>query len=150
MVSIYAVGIVVGRLFCGLALDRYPSHVVAVIGFGLPGIGLFMLGSTITSPILLGTAVLIVGQALGAELAVTAYLIMRFFKVEIYGTVFSMMYVLISLSALLGSLLLSAILKHGNSFDPFLVLCAVCTIIGGGVFGLLGRQAAAHATAAAE
>jgi MFS family permease len=142
MVSIYAIGIVMGRLGCGLALDRYPSYIVAVVGFGMPGIGLVMLGSNITNPILLGAAVMIVGQALGAELAITAYLIMRYFKVELYGTIFSMMYVLVSLSALLGSVLLSMTLRHGDSFAPFLILSALCTIVGGATFALLGRLAA--------
>lgn len=148
MVSIYAIGIVIGRLCCGLALDRYPSHIVAVVGFGMPGIGLIMLGSSIANPVLLGIAVMIVGQALGAELAITAYLIMRYFKAELYGTIFSMMYVLVSLSALFGALLLSATLQQGGSFAPFLILSALCTLAGGAMFGLLGRRTAASVAAA--
>ena len=40
IVALYAAGVAVGRLLCGLALDRFAVHHVAIMVLGLPAIGL--------------------------------------------------------------------------------------------------------------
>lgn len=44
LVSVYAVGVLAGRLGCGFALDLLPAHIVAAVAMGLPAIGLALLG----------------------------------------------------------------------------------------------------------
>jgi MFS family permease len=146
MLSLYATGIILGRLVCGVALDRFPTHVVSALSLGLPCIGLFILGAGRLDSASIGVAVMTVGLSMGAELDVLAYLIVRFFKVELYSTVFGLVEPVISLSAALGSLLLSVTLKSSGGFNLFLYLAAASTLIGSAFFLMLGRISPAART----
>jgi MFS family permease len=139
IVALYAVGVGVGRFVSGLALDRFPSHIVAAIAFGMPGLGLFALGTGMADPTFLAAAVLVIGMSSGAEMDVTAYLVMRFFRVEIFSTVYSLTAVVIALSAGTGTLLLSLSQKLELGFGPFYMGCGVLALIGGLFFLPLGR-----------
>jgi MFS family permease len=140
MVSVYATGIVVGRILCGLALDRFPAPIVVAVGLGIPCIGLFILASALTHPMLIAVAVAILGLSMGAIADVMVYIVMRYFKVEIFSTVFGLIGVAVASSTALGSLILSLILKLSGSFSGFLYLSSATAMIGGSVFLLLGRQ----------
>jgi MFS family permease len=140
MISFFATGVVIGRLTCGFALDRFPSHIVATVGLGLPGIGLLILASGINDPMLIGSAVLLLGLSMGSELDITGYLVMRYFKVDVYSTVHGLVVGVVAFSAALGSFLLSYILKLGGSFSYFLVFSAVATMCGSTLFMLLARR----------
>jgi MFS family permease len=138
MLSIYALGIVCGRIVCGLALDRFATHVVAALSLGLPCIGLFILGSGSHGLPLVTLAVTTVGLSMGAELDVVAYLAARYFRREIYSTVYGLIVPMVSLSGAGGSLLLSLTLKGTGTFSLFLYLAAAATLVGSGFFLLLG------------
>jgi MFS family permease len=138
-ISLYAAGVIAGRLICGLALDRLPSHIVATLGFGLPAIGFLVLGSGLAAPIVLVAATFILGLSWGAEGDIMAYLVMHFFRLEIYSTVLGVVCGAIALAGGLGTLLLSATLKLTDSFSPFLLLSAVTVCLGSLLFLLLGR-----------
>jgi MFS family permease len=140
LMSIYAIGIAVGRFVSGLALDRFPSHIVAALVFAMPGVGLFLIGTDLSDPTLLAVAVMIVGISTGAELDVIAYLVMRFFRVEIYSTVYSLTQVIIAFAGATGTLLLSLSLKLGGGFGLFYMATGVIAIFGGLIFLLLGRE----------
>lgn len=47
MISAFAMGILLGRLASGLALDRYPAHVVGMVSMGLPSLGFFLLATSL-------------------------------------------------------------------------------------------------------
>ena len=138
MVSLYAAGIVIGRLCCGLALDRFPTHMMSAISLGLPCIGLFILASGVHHIALLGTAVLTVGLSMGAELDALAYLVMRYFKVEVWRGI-RLVQPTIALSSALGALLLSVTLKMTGGFGLFLYLAGAATFVGCTFFLMLGR-----------
>lgn len=142
LLSLYAIGVVIGRLTSGLALDRWPSHIVAAIVFGVPSIGLFIIGTSINDSTILAAAVLTLGVSTGAELDVAAYLVMRYFKVEIYSTVYSLTMLVVGLSAVSGTLLLSGTLKISGGFGLFYMIAAAITLGGSLFFLMLGRQAA--------
>ena len=144
MISVYVTGMLVGRLGCGLALDRFPAHIVSGICMALPAIGIFMLASGITDTLLLFIAVSTVGMALGAELDIGGYLVMRFFPRELYGTVYSISSSMIGVSGTIGSLLLSVTLKTTGSYDLYLVTSGVALLAGAGLFLSLGRYPAVH------
>jgi predicted MFS family arabinose efflux permease len=141
MISFYGFGVIAGRLFCGVALDRFPPHVVAALAMAAPAIGLFMLASgTLTVP-LAGLAIAILGLATGAEGDVGAYLVMRYFRRAIYGSVFGLLMAALSISGAVGALLLSFTLAaSGGSFQPFLITAGIAAVIGGGLFVLLGTR----------
>jgi hypothetical protein len=54
-----------GRFVSGLALDRFPAHLVAAVAMGLPSIGLILLAAHLgTRPIVM-LAVIFIGFSLG-------------------------------------------------------------------------------------
>ncbi|MGO9934735.1 MAG: MFS transporter [Steroidobacteraceae bacterium] len=138
-VSLYAFSVVAGRLLCGVALDRFPVHAVAAISLGLPGVGLIILSSGTSALIPIVLAILLLGLSLGAEGDVVAYLVMRFFKLEIYSTVLGLVFGALALSVAGGSLLLSVMLKLSGSFAPFLVFSGISALIGSVLFFRLKR-----------
>jgi MFS family permease len=139
-VSMYALSVLLGRICCGLALDRFPVHAVAAVFLGVPGLGLLILASGTTAPWLIVVSVLCLGLSFGAEGDLVAYLVMKFFKLEIYSTVLGLIFGALALSVATGALLLSVMLKFSGSFVPFLILSGVCAMLGGCFFWLLKRQ----------
>ena len=138
MISMYASGVIGGRLACGAALDRFPAHRVAAISLGLPGVGLSLIALGVTSPLVVALAVLLLGLSLGTELDVAGYLIMRFFPVEVYSTVIGIVIGAIAVSGSLGSLLLSISLNISDSYSIFLMFSAICAFFGANLFISLG------------
>jgi MFS family permease len=143
IVSLYAIGVVVGRFISGLALDRVPAHIVAIFALGLPAVGFMVLASPASAGWLLAGAVLLVGLAQGAEGDVGAYITSRKFDMKHYSFVYSFLIVSMGAAASLGSLLLSATLHTTGTFDLFLVISAIVTIAGAICFYLTGRFAKA-------
>lgn len=139
MVSLYGGGVVVGRLLCGAALDRFPAHIVSAISMAAPAIGLVILASGSPGPALVGTAVALLGLSMGAEGDVGAYLVMKYFKPETYSSVFGIVVGALSLSGALGAVLLSYTLRMTGGFEVFLFISAVAAAVGGALFMLLGR-----------
>ena len=68
-----------------------------------------------------------------------AYLVMRYFKPEIFSTVLGMISGALALSMAGGALVLSYVLKVTESYTPFLVLSGVAAIIGASMFLPLRR-----------
>jgi MFS family permease len=140
MISLFAGGVLTGRFVCGAALDRYPAHLVATIALGLPGIGLLMIASGLAAPVVLALAIGLMGLSLGAESDLAAYLVMRFFPLEVYGTVLGLVVTSLALSASLGSVVLSAILHNTGSFSAYLFFGGACSLGGAALFLLLGHD----------
>jgi MFS family permease len=139
MISLYIAGMLAGRLVSGLALDRFPAHIVSGISMAMPAIGIFILASGLTHPLLLLAAVATVGMAVGAELNIGGYLVMRFFRTEIYSTVYSIASAMIGLSSAGGSLLLSATLAATGGYALFLWISGTALLAGALLFLSLGR-----------
>jgi MFS family permease len=140
-ISAFASSVIVGRLLCGLALDRFPTYVVAAISLGLPGLGLGLLATGTSTTTLIFASVLLLGLSMGAEGDVLAYLVTRYFKREVYGTVLGIVIGALALSVATGSLLLGLLLKLSGSFMPFLMLSAVAVFAGSGMVLRLRRIA---------
>lgn len=139
MISLLAIGVMLGRLTSGIALDRFPAHLVAALVLGMPALGLALLGSGLTSPALIAAAVLLVGFATGAELDVAAYLVMKHFAIEVYSTAFGILAAAMAIAAASGSMILSASLHLTGTFDAFLLISAASTLAGSILFLFLGR-----------
>ncbi len=138
-VSIFALSVIVGRLLCGAALDRFPVHLVVAISLGLPGLGLGLLATGSAASVAIVVAALLLGLALGAEGDVLAYTVMRYFHLEVYSTVLGLVLGSLALSVSVGSLLLGAVLKMSGSFTPFLVFTSIAALAGAAMFYLLKR-----------
>jgi MFS family permease len=141
MISLYAMGVIVGRFLSGIALDsKVPPNVVALAALGLPAIGLVILASAVTSTALLIFAVAVIGLAQGAEADVGAFLISRRFDLKNFSLLLSLTTMMIGAGSAAGSLILSFSLHQGGGYGPFLIISAVATLIGAGLFGLTGTD----------
>jgi MFS family permease len=144
IVSLYATGVIIGRLVSGIALDRVPAHLVAIFGLGLPAVGFLTLASPLDAPWMLAGAILLVGLAQGAEGDIGAYLTSRSFDMRQYSFVFSFITSAMFIASAIGSVVLSLTLEITDSFNVFLVICAVLTLLGALAFFLTGFVRAAH------
>lgn len=139
LISVFAAAVIVGRFTCGVALDRLPSHRVAAVAMGLPGLGCLLIAAPWDSFGVLVVAVCCLGAAWGAEGDVIAYLVARRFELSIYSTVLSILSAAIGVSSALGAVILSRTLQVSDSFNGFLVFAGTAAFLGGALFLLLGR-----------
>lgn len=137
IVTIYAGGTVVGRLLCGLALDKFPTPIVASLSMVLPAIGYFVLGTDFNTVTVIGSAMFLVGLAVGAESDLISYLVQRYFSLRIYNTTLGLVYTVTFLASALGALAISRTLAAYDSFSPYLYLVSGSIAVGALLFLLL-------------
>ncbi|MFM5931779.1 MAG: MFS transporter [Novosphingobium sp.] len=139
MVSFYSMGVIIGRFGTGLALDRVPAQIVALATLGLPVIGYLLLYSSLSMTWLLVAGVLVIGFAQGAEGDIGSFLISRKFDLKNFSLLQSCLTLSIALGSALGSLFMSVTQRSTGSYDPFLLLAAVGTVVGAGLMYMGGR-----------
>jgi predicted MFS family arabinose efflux permease len=140
MLAALPFGVLVGRFAAGLALDRFPAHLVGFLGTGLPSIGLLLFTSNIDAPAVLTLAVLSIGFSVGAEGDILAFIVARKFGVDIYSSVMGLMTMAISFSVALGAALLSLTLRLTGTFNAYLLICAAAVFAGSLLFLFVGKQ----------
>lgn len=140
MISVYGIGTVVGRIACGLALDRFPAPRVAAISMFGPAIGYALLASPLDQTTVIGISMFLVGLAVGAEGDLQSFLVARHFHLRIFSTTLSLVYVSVFAAAALGALFISISLRLTDSFAPFLAFVAVAIAVGSALFLLLPRE----------
>lgn len=150
IVSLYATGVVIGRIGSGIALDRIAPHLVAAVTLSFPAVGLLAIASPYDASWLLAGSILLVGMAQGAEGDIGAYLTSRNFDIGQYSFVFALINSAMLLSAAIGSLVLSVILARTGTYDLFLVIAAVLTMVGSIAFYLNGSSRRGSEDAAAS
>lgn len=138
LMSVFAAGVTIGRLASGLALDYFPTHLVAAIGLGLPLPGLLLLASSWDSTPVLALAILLMGLSFGSEGDVLGYLVVRYFGIGVFSTVLGLITAAIAAAMASGTLVLSIMLKATNSFNPYLILAAGSVALGSLLFLMLG------------
>jgi predicted MFS family arabinose efflux permease len=146
MVSLYAAGVIVGRWICGIALDRTRPHLVALVALGIPTLSYIIFASGITATPVLIAAVLAVGLAQGAEGDVGAVIVSRRFDEKNFSLLFGIMGMALATGSAIGSLVLSFMLRRDDSYQPFIIVCAVTAFLGAllvGLTGLIGNRPAA-------
>jgi sugar phosphate permease len=143
VVSVYALGTLVGRIVCGITLDLYSTRVVTVISMGLPALGFLLLASDMNSLAVVSAAMFLVGLSVGAESDLICYLVSRYFKLRIYGTTLGLVHTTTFLSSAAGGLAISLTLALSDSYVPFLYIAAGSIALGSMLFVLLpkGREA---------
>jgi len=144
IVSLYASGVIVGRLASGVALDKISPHYVAIFALGLPAIGFVALASPYDGAWILAGSILLVGLAQGAEGDIGAYLTSRNFDLRQYSFVFAFISSAMFIASATGSVVLSMTLDLTGSFNMFLLLSATFTVVGAVAFFLTGWIRAPH------
>ncbi|HEX7853562.1 MAG TPA: MFS transporter [Sphingobium sp.] len=140
IVSIFAIGVIIGRVLAGIALDRFPAEMVAAVGLSLPGFGMFLLASPFDQPLVLASAILLVGLAFGAEGDVIAYLVVKHFGIRIYSTVIGLTFAAIGGAATFGAVALSESIRMTGGYGAFLVIGGTGVLLGSLLFLVLGRR----------
>ncbi|MCB2078706.1 MAG: MFS transporter [Novosphingobium sp.] len=140
LVSLFAGGVIAGRLLSGIALDFLPPHSVGAVFLGLPSIGMLILATNMDTFPMISLAILLIGLAFGGEGDVVAYLVVRFFGVGVYSTVLGLMTTAMAAASAVGAGLLSVSLRMTDSFNAFLLLAAAGVFCGGVMFQLLGAK----------
>lgn len=130
MISSFAVGVIVGRIACGIALDRFPPRIVAAICFLIPSIGLMILSAGMPSVLLIAFAVMSLGFSLGAEGDIAAYLVTRYFRQGLFSTILGLFAAAMACSALVGALILSRTVASTGGYGLFLGIAATTMFLG--------------------
>ncbi|MCJ1260074.1 hypothetical protein MMC24_007914 [Lignoscripta atroalba] len=130
MVSVASIGMLTGRILCGLALDRFPSHLVSAVCLGLPGIGLAILGSGLADPYAVAFAVLTIGFSIGAEGDIMVFFAAKYFKRSVFSTVLGGFSSAFAISAALGSVLAGQLLRSTGGYDRFFQIATVSVLTG--------------------
>lgn len=138
VVSLYAIGVLIGRFACGLALDRYPAHMVAAVSMAIPSVGMLMIASPLDAPWVVASAVALMGLSQGAEGDVAGFLVMRHFEVGVYSSVLGIVIASLGVASASGAALLSLSFKYSDGYDTFLWFSAGGVLLGGLLFLLLG------------
>jgi MFS family permease len=151
MVSLYAIGVMVGRVVFGLALDRISAHRVALFALSLPAIGFVILATPLAGFWMLASGILVIGIAQGAEGDVGGYMVSRHFSIRNYSLIFGFVKAALDAGGAIGALILSFTLRGTDNYAPFMWISAVATILGAIAFFLTGSgRSRAPVEAAAE
>jgi len=140
IVSVYAFGTIVGRIGCGLALDRYTTPIVTAASMVLPALGYLLLGTRLDAVTIITLSMFLVGLAVGAESDLIPYLVARYFKTRIFNTTLGLVMSCSFLSSAAGALTISLTLKVADSFAPFLFLVTGTVTLGSLLFLLLPKS----------
>jgi len=124
--SLIGVSAIVGRLAAGLLIDRFPAHRVGAAIFMLPVVASLLLTINGPSPIVQATAAICFGLTLGAEIDVIAYLVTRYMGLRNYGVLFGAITGALAIGGAVGPLSASVIRDMWGSYEPFLMIAAVC------------------------
>ena len=140
VVSVFAISSIVGRIACGLALDRFPTPIVTTICMIAPALGFFLLATDLNTVGVITFSMMLAGFAVGAENDLMSFLIARYFKLRIYSSTGSLLMCCVLLATTTGSLLISASLKWADSFSPFLYFLSGTVLVGSLLFLLLPKS----------
>ena len=123
--SLVGVAVIAGRIIAGVLLDRFWAPGVAVAFLVLPALSCLLLafGST-GNPLLLGTAVILIGLAAGAEFDLVAFMASRYFGMANYGVIYSQLMVGMLLGGGFGPPIFGRIFDQTGSYQTALLISA--------------------------
>jgi MFS family permease len=139
-VSAFAIGAIIGRGACGLALDRFAPARVAALSMVLPAIGYAAIASHFGGIPAVAFAMFLIGFSYGAENDLPSFLVAKYFRIEVFSSTMSLVFCGVLFASASGALILAGILKHYNSFSPFMWLSAVTILIGSLLFLALPKK----------
>ncbi|RRQ25681.1 MFS transporter [Rhodococcus sp. Eu-32] len=116
VLSILSLSSIAARLLVGFCLDRLFAPVIGSVIFALCAVGVGLLISSSSLPLLIAGAVL-VGVALGAEGDVAAYMTSRYFPKHSYGRVLGFVYFLYAMGSAFGIFLLGQVYDATGSYS---------------------------------
>ncbi len=135
--SIYASGLIVGRLGCGALIDRLPAARVACAFTIAPALGCLMLFAG--APSLALFAALLIGMQQGAETDVMAWFVSRVFGLRCYSAIFGAVLLVGYAGTIAGVLLIGRIHDWTGAYDNAVIAAGAAFLCGALAFLLIGR-----------
>ena len=136
-----AIGVssIMGRICCGMLLDRFHGPFVGAFGLGLPLIVCILLLGFDGSPVWGLVVAVLIGISLGAETDVVAFLASKYFGLRNYGTLFGTLAGLLALGGGMGPLLAGAIYDRFGNYEPLLWVLIPAAALSAILTATLGR-----------
>lgn len=139
VMSIYAFGLLSGRLATGFALDRFAPTFVAGVMTVVPAVGMLLLLIPTPSFAVAAVAVLMIGLQQGSEVDLIAYFVSRRFGVAHYGAIYGRVATFGAVGTAIGLALFGWVHTATGTYDAALLIGAAAFAMGAGAFVLLGR-----------
>lgn len=111
----------VGRLCCGVLLDRLPAKLVGPVAFLLPLIGILILLVKSGSFGLAAVAGVLIGLGAGAEYDIVAYVLSRNYGVRLFSGLLGIVYSVIAVSAGIGPIIAGKVYDTTGTYTIFLL-----------------------------
>jgi sugar phosphate permease len=143
VMSVYAAGLLLGRLMTGFSLDRMPTALVAAPMTLIPAIGIVLLRANTLSFATASAAVLMLGLQQGSEIDLIAYIVSRSFGVEHYGTIYGALGVAGAVSTAASFVFFGKVHDLTGSYDIALTVGALAFGVGAIAFTAVGGRPAA-------
>ena len=145
VMSVYASGLLLGRLLTGFSLDRLPTPLVAAPMTLIPAIGIVLLRAPTLSFAVAAAAVLMIGLQQGSEVDLIAYIVSRTFGVDHYGTIYGALGVAGAVSTAASFAFFGKVHDLTGSYDIALTVGALAFCVGAVAFTAGGRAGTAAA-----
>ena len=146
VMSIYAVGLLAGRLVTGFSLDRLPAPKVAAVMTFIPAIGISLLLIPAPSFALAALAVGMMGLQQGSEIDLIAYFVSRSFGLKHYSSIYGLIATAGATSTAIALVLFGKIHDLTGSYDIALMVGTVGFCIGAAAFAAIGQVRPALST----
>jgi MFS family permease len=150
VMSIYAAGLLAGRIITGFALDRFPAPAVGAATTAAPALGVVLLMAPSPPFALAALAVWLIGMQQGAELDLFAFIVSRSFGIKHYGAIYGVIAMAGALSTATALVLFGEVHDATGSYDIALTIGAVMFCIGALAFAAIGRTPPSSAAPSAS
>jgi MFS family permease len=139
-VSLYGMGLSVGRVAVGYILDRIFAPLVACTVFLLGAAGLYILSiPAIDTLALLCAAAILVGIAGGAEGDLIPFFVRRYFGLNAFGAIYGALFMFFTIGSALGPLLYGLGFDGVGNYNVVLLVSAAVAMTCAGAVLMLGR-----------
>jgi MFS family permease len=139
VMSLYAAGLLAGRLITGFALDRLPAPAVAAFMTFIPAIGMALLMISTPSFALAALAVGLIGLQQGSEVDILAFFVSRAFGLKHYGAIYGAISMAGAFSSATGLVLFGKVHDLTGGYDAALLIGGAAFCVGALAFAAIGR-----------
>jgi cyanate permease len=136
VMSIYAVGVLTGRLLAGFSLDRLPTPLVAAVMTLIPAVGISLLLIPSPSFAVAAAAVAMIGLQQGSEVDLIGFIVSRAFGVAHYGGIYGTLGIGGAISTAASFVFFGKVHDLTGSYDRALAVGAIAFCVGAVGFAL--------------
>ena len=142
LLSIYAAGVLTGRVVAGLSLDRWPTPAVATVMTLIPAVGISLLLTRAPSFWLAAAAVAMIGLQQGSEVDLLGFIVSRSFGIAHYGAIYGSLGVGGAMATALSFVFFGKVHDLTGSYDLALAVGAGAFCVGALAFAIGSRRGA--------